>query len=196
MSRPPVKINVKRCNRLKQIIDETKVKQCRLSELTGISQQAISNMVQCKANVTETTARAVVEVFPQYNFEWLMGQSDYKTAMQQRLSTHIPGFIAKKTEENAVNGFMKAYGLYFAANIPGIPTNMSIEELSGLSPQKYEMLIGNTKAKVEFALCREKSQEIVAILSQQEYNNFVSDINDYVEFKFDKLFKQKGGTDG
>ena len=129
MARPWVKINVKRCKRLKQIIDETKITQYHLAELTNISPQSISNMVRCKANVTEKTARAVVEAFPQYNFEWLMGQSDYKTAMQQRLSTHIPGFIVKKTEENAVNGFMRTYGLYFAANIPGIPTNMSIEEL-------------------------------------------------------------------
>ena len=46
MPRPKAEINVKRCERLKQIIKEQGIKQTELSEETGISQKSISAMVQ------------------------------------------------------------------------------------------------------------------------------------------------------
>ena len=67
MPRPKAEINVKRCERLKQIIKEQGIKQTELSEETGISQQAISAMVQGKANVTEATAEIMADKFPQYS---------------------------------------------------------------------------------------------------------------------------------
>ena len=78
MPRPKAEINAKRCERLKQIIREQGIKQTKLSEETGISQQAISAMVRGKANVTETTAEIMAEKFPQYSVEWLLGFTDYK----------------------------------------------------------------------------------------------------------------------
>lgn len=84
MPRPKAEINAKRCERLKQIIREQGIKQTKLSEETGISQQAISAMVRGKANVTETTAEIMAEKFPQYSVEWLLGFTDYKT-MQKNL---------------------------------------------------------------------------------------------------------------
>ena len=79
MARPHTEIKEIRCNRLKQILEETKTTQKQLHEAINVSQQGISQMVNCKANVTSTTATAVIKLFPQYRLEWLMGFDDYKT---------------------------------------------------------------------------------------------------------------------
>lgn len=192
MARPWVKINVKRCKRLKQIIDETKITQYHLAELTNISPQSISNMVRCKANVTEKTARAVVEVFPQYNFEWLMGHSEYKTELEQRLSPKIFAIVSKKKREKAVNGFFEAHGLSFTRYLPGIPPDMPGDIFAELPPAEQQMHIKRAMSNMQYYLIETKSQKTIAVISKQEYENFVADINDYVEFKFDKLFKDKG----
>ena len=78
MARPKLKINAKRCERLKQIIEETGIHQNQLCADTGISQQAISAMVNKKANVTDQTAELIIERFPQYSLAWLKGDTDYK----------------------------------------------------------------------------------------------------------------------
>lgn len=192
MARPIVEINVKRCNRLKQLISETGIRQTQLSELTNISQQAISNMVQCKANVTETTARAVIEVFPQYNFDWLMGYSDYKTGLEQKIVPIASRFADKKLKENAVNNFLKAYGLYFEVHSCSVPPSMSIEDFNCLPSDTRESILKGISRFPKFSLIEAKSQKVIAIFSEREYENFITDINDYVEFKFDKLVKQKG----
>ena len=192
MARPWVKINVKRCERLKQIIDETKITQYHLAELTNISPQSISNMVRCKANVTEKTAKAVIDVFPEYNFDWLMGHSEYKTELEQRLSPKIFAIVSKKKREKAVNGFFEAHGLSFTRYLPGIPPDMPGDIFAELPPAEQQMHIKRSMSNMQYYLIETKSQKTIAVISKQEYENFVADINDYVEFKFDKLFKDKG----
>ena len=85
MARPKVKINANRGLRLKQICDEKGITQTQLSKLVNISQQAISNMINGNATVTETTAIEVIKVFPEYRYEWLMDFDNVKTKEEKKI---------------------------------------------------------------------------------------------------------------
>ena len=85
MARPKVKINANRGLRLKQICDEKGITQTQLSKLVNISQQAISNMINGNATVTETTAIEVIKVFPEYRYEWLMDFDNVNTKEEKKI---------------------------------------------------------------------------------------------------------------
>ena len=79
MPRPRVEINPIRGLRVKQLCEEQGISQTELSKRIFISKQKISDMINGKANVTETTAKVLSEKFPGYDFEWLMGYRNFKT---------------------------------------------------------------------------------------------------------------------
>lgn len=86
MARPKGEINVERCKRFKTICDELDITQMELSERLHISQQTISGMVRGKANVTDQTAHRMIELFPEYRYEWLVAIDDFKTRGDYYLS--------------------------------------------------------------------------------------------------------------
>lgn len=73
MARNTVEIKPIRGKRLKKLCDENGITQMELANKVFISQQTISKIIKGKANLTETTARKISEVYPGYSFEWLMG---------------------------------------------------------------------------------------------------------------------------
>lgn len=84
MARPTKDINVERCERLKTLLSEVKQRdstktQTQVANEIPISQQVLSNIVNAKANLTETTAKRIIELFPEYRFEWLWSGEGFKT---------------------------------------------------------------------------------------------------------------------
>lgn len=79
MPRPKVKINPICGKRLKELCKEQKITQTKLSEIIFITQQTLSKIVNGECSLTEQTARKIVNIFPIYRIEWLMGLDDYKT---------------------------------------------------------------------------------------------------------------------
>ena len=68
-----------RGERVKTIYQTLEMPQGRFAEMIGITQSAVSEMVNGKRKVTETTAQAIVQAFPKYRFEWIMGYDDFPT---------------------------------------------------------------------------------------------------------------------
>ena len=79
MARQKVEINPICGQRLKQICQEQGITQKQLHEKIHLSQQAISAIVKGKASLTGDIANKVIEVFPQYRIEWLLGYDDMPT---------------------------------------------------------------------------------------------------------------------
>lgn len=180
MSRPKAEINVKRCERLKQIIKEQGIKQTELSEETGISQQAISAMVQGKANVTETTAEIMVEKFPQYSVEWLLGFTDYKNNAEEFGMT-----VSQMQHE----GYLLLKGLSSFAQI----ANYQIKSCSPVSTCGKIVIEDALKAVREGYIISHNNVSIQ--LSIEEMNIFENEVCDFVELQLKHLFKRKGGPD-
>ena len=65
------------------LCQEQRITQKELAERIYISPQTISKIIGVKASLTEPTARAIIELFPSYSLEWLLGYSEYKTVNEQ-----------------------------------------------------------------------------------------------------------------
>lgn len=73
MGRPKKTINTLRGKRLKEIRNELGLSQKEFADRIHISVTAVSEMENSHKNVTETTARATIKEFPEYNLSWLLG---------------------------------------------------------------------------------------------------------------------------
>lgn len=177
MSRPRVEINLKRCERLKELIRETGIKQNQLAADTKISQQAISAMVQGKANVTETTAQLISEKFPQYSVEWLMGFSDYKNNAEQFCDT-----ISRAQEKadlllRGLSTFAQLTDYQIKLPLPpSVGGRVFVEDAITAIKEGYAISHGDESIQ----------------MSLEEMNTFENEILDLVELHLKHLFRRKG----
>ena len=79
MSRTKTEINPKRAENVKKLIEAEKITQTELADRIHMTQQNISRIVQMKQPLTEETARLIIEAFPEYRIEWLLGYDDSMT---------------------------------------------------------------------------------------------------------------------
>lgn len=179
MARPKGKVNVERCKRLKQILDDTHTTQKWLSEKTGISQQAISAMIKNQANVTETTANLVTDLFPQYSFEWLMGYTDFKNNSEK-----FGAVISEMQDESN----LLLHGLTAFAKL----CDYRIELASPPHrPNEESASIEKWIKMVHDGYIIRKDNKTVQ-LTLEEMNIFENEVCDFVELKLKHLFRQKG----
>lgn len=79
MSKKKTEINPVPADRFNTILSRENIKQTELSEKLHLTQQTISNIKRKKQNLTDQTARAIIELFPDYRIEWLLGYDDIMT---------------------------------------------------------------------------------------------------------------------
>lgn len=175
MSRPRVEINTERCKRLKQLIEETGIKQNQLAADTGISQQSISAMVQEKANVTDTTIEIIAKKFPRYSAEWLSGYSDYKNSAER-----FAAVISRSRNE----GELLLMGLDTFAHLAGYQIELNMPHSDKISVDK-----ALESVKTAYTLSHDGA---VIRLSVDEMNAFENEVFDSVELQLKHLFKRKG----
>lgn len=73
MSRNKVPIEPIRGKRLKKLIEDQGLTQKEFADKVNLTQQTVSKIINGKANLTEGVAREIVELFPSYGYEYLMG---------------------------------------------------------------------------------------------------------------------------
>ncbi len=85
MGRKKAEINPIRAERLKILIDrEKKIRhgdfsQIKFAESINMAQQNVSRIIQMHQALYEQTARHIIEQYPNYRIEWLLGYDDYMT---------------------------------------------------------------------------------------------------------------------
>ncbi len=84
MARPKIEINAERGNRLKELIETEGKKQYEFAKIIHISQQALSKIINGKANLTAERAAEIIEKFPDYNYHWLMADPDYPRQLKKK----------------------------------------------------------------------------------------------------------------
>lgn len=173
MARPKVKINANRGLRLKQICDEKGITQTQLSKLVNISQQAISNMINGNATVTETTAIEVIKVFPEYCYEWLMDFDNVKTKEEKKIQMwEQEGRITTSTVRLIAASFrQQGYEMKMCT-----PAN---------TPEGYKF-----HNKDGYYLFRKDSDPIV--ISVDDYFRMEASILEFTEFVTSKYLKKEG----
>lgn len=159
MPRPKLELNPIRGKRLKQIIREKGISQQALSKTIHISQQAISAMVNERANLTETTAKAVIKLYPEYRYEWLMGYDDFKTRDDMYLSKFSERFKAVSNQMDFMNCVFRLNGyiIKYIENDPNVP-NIEFEK------DYYAIFDGSN---------------MIAKLSIEEFQNLNEELSNY-----------------
>lgn len=83
VSRKKTELNPKRAERVKIIIDREKISQIEFAHRIHQSQQNVSRIVTLKSALTEDNAQAIVNAFPEYRLQWLLGYDDFMTQTDQ-----------------------------------------------------------------------------------------------------------------
>lgn len=171
MARPKVEIKPIRGFRVKQLCTELQITQAELARKTNISVQAISGMINGKVNVTETSANAIHEAFPQYSFKWIMGYSDYKTVLEEKLANADKVHGKAVMEMDGFRSFASVNG--FSVNIPDAG---EINEYTEADIFKHWFTLSNGKQSVE--------------LSTTEMGNLIDDISDYIKYRLNRYIEK------
>lgn len=179
MPRKKVEINPIRGKRLKELLNDQKTDQKELSKQIFISAQTISKIVNGKATLTEQTARLVIDKYPFYNFEWLMGYSDFKYNHSE-----------KKHNDDLLKVGMNAFESMLNYQIaPVIPMKQGVSNI-----KEYMTAYMETYNSGYFI----RRGNLQGHLSVNEYNSLKQEITDFIDFKLSKYLKEtikKGGND-
>ena len=87
--RPAKKIKPEQSVRLKSLLDNEDIKQKQLSAMIPISQQTISKIVQGHAPISNSLAERIIELFPQYSLQWLLGYVDDRYMFAEDYAKHM-----------------------------------------------------------------------------------------------------------
>jgi transcriptional regulator with XRE-family HTH domain len=114
--RPTVEINPKQGKRLKELCIEEEITQAQLGREINYSQQTISKIVQGKAPLQPYIAEQIIEKFPSYRREWLLGLDDWKTEEEMQEAIFRIAWGESEKEEDIFADFMFCLGFKFVPN--------------------------------------------------------------------------------
>lgn len=171
MGRPKTEINPKRAERLKELIKAEGITQTQFAGSVGMSQQNISRIITKKHALTEETARTIIDHYPKYPLEWLLGYEDYMTVADK--------LVAELSQAQEESDFM-TFALIGLARLSGFTVDPA-EQQSDNSPQS---VINAIKKSVTFS----RDGRSVS-LSLAELNDFENELCDYVEMRLKHMIK-------
>lgn len=164
MSRKKTEINPKRAENLKTLITRVGLTQKQFGENVGYSQQNLSNIIKLKTPLTEEAARLIIEKYPDYRIEWLLGYDDCMTNAD--LFTKSIS-LAEKQHDNNISVITHLAGLrkidfYLYStgflNTNGIPEDQFIVRKDGqerfMTYSQLSDMIDDLSALVESQLTR------------------------------------------
>lgn len=207
MSRKRVEVNPIRGKRLKMLLTENGIDQQELADKIGYTKEHISYIINGRRNLTEEAAQAVVKQFPDTRIEWLMGYDDFKTQLQSSLFPAVKSLISTKNRERALKKMLSVYGLSFEFDPKEPPhsfealENTKIEDMDKIPEDVLSQGISDFMEREDNQpdyILKCSSGETILRCSKKQIKQLAIDIEDYLEFKLNKLEIQckKGEDDG
>ena len=167
-------INPECAKRLKELLLDRKITQTELHKMTGISLNTISKIINRKSPLTPYIASEIANCFPGIKYEWLLGNSDYKT------DTDVFNAVFDKHNERYEK---KVMALTLLAGLRGI-------EILLISSG---FVIGPSGGYEDIYVVRCGEKQFHA--SYSEITEWVDDILDFTELKLNRLVNKMGGSD-
>jgi len=169
-------INQKSVERLRTLLDREDLKQYQLADMIASAPETISAIMNFRKPLTSSMANRIIEVFPDYRYEWLMGDGDDSIATKKDAEAQvIKGmFDLLDQEQKAVLMLANAYDYFF--DFP-----REIPKAADGYPD-----IENTGA-IQIFLNGEK----ISSCSFEQYWDLTDEIRDFVLFKVQRLSKGK-----
>lgn len=173
MGRKKSEIKPEPAERLKKLCEDERIKQKELSEKILLSPQTISKIINKKSSLTEDNAKRIIDLYPQYRFEWLMGYDPYKTTAELNIA-----ILSQAQQE----GDKLLLGLQAFASLSG-----------------YEILIplsaSGSRDVMEIVEAINHGYSIThagktVFISIDNMNRLQNEICDFVEFKLQKIVEE------
>lgn len=161
--------------RLKQLLNETRTTQKQLSAKIFLSQQTISQIVTGAASLTPSNAQRIVELFPDYSLEWLLGLSDYKNQKEKNIETF------NKIQRD---GSSLEAGFYILASLKGFEISNPVErmpEIVHVEEMMKQVKEGYSIRNIQGETC---------FISVEEMNHLQNDVCDYIEYRLNRWMKK------
>lgn len=170
MGRKRTLINPVRAKRLKALIEAEGITQTEFAESLYRSQQSISRIITGKNALTEETAKEIIEKFPRYRLEWLLGYDPYMTQLDLNVATLEKGMEETDILHSGVNVFLHLSGYSIS---PAYENDGTLE--------------GTVKAITSGYVISRDGQSITLDLLQ--FNQFANKISDYVDFELQHMIR-------
>lgn len=208
MARKKVEINPICGDRLKQICREQGITQLQLSNMIHLSQQGVSAIVNHHASLTGEMASRVIDVFPQYRIEWLLGYDDAPTSddvqahkNMMKLKAHM---ITASYNQGILNNLLGIIDNEARHN-DGIDINViqpltvvQMHEQGLISDEEWEgWTHGGNQSEHMKALAAEHSDYVVTIdgesinIPVRDFFLLADDIDQYALFRMKEYMKNK-----
>lgn len=190
MPRIKPEINRESALRIKELLEDNNVKQKELAEKLHYSEQHISLILTGKRPLSVETAREIAKLFPPVRFEWIMGYDNFRTPTEYQEFPFSKIAVDKQFAKQAISMLAAMSGYQF--KLEG--TNgcaISPEDVFGVSKENREFLkkhISEIRGDCVYAVLL--NGEKVGEISIDRFNQTVSEIKDFVDFKLSRLFKE------
>ena len=193
MPRMKSEINHESALRIKELLDDNDMKQKELAEKLHYSEQHISLILTGKRPLPVETAKEIARLFPPVRFEWIMGYDNFRTPTEYAEVPFAKKAADKQFAKQAVSMLAATSGYKF--EVEGTSgCAISPEDVFGMTKEGREFLekhITEIRGDCVYAILLngEKKGEI----NIDGFNQIVSEIRDFAEFKLSRLCK--GGVD-
>lgn len=174
MSRPKVEINPIAGLRLKELLKEQNMSQLKLSKTIFYSQQTISKVIQGTARLTEAMASRIIEIFPNYYKEWLLGY-DY------------PKNQYELNKQNLYRSIQEGNLLFVALQALAEVNGFSLKFKNNCSDETADIEDIVSKYTSGFILMKEEKSYSISI---EEMNVLENKISEYAEFLLNKYIEK------
>lgn len=98
--------NQKRINKIKNLMLEERLSNKELAERIGVSSVWVCYMLNGKKPVSDKTIRRIMEAFPSRKYEWMLGEAEYRIAMDNETAK----IIAQQAADYIYEKIMEAIG--------------------------------------------------------------------------------------
>lgn len=191
MGRKKQDINKVRGQNLQLLLSEKKMSQVALAAKIPYTKEHINSVIKGHRNLTDEMARVILELdeFSSERYEWLMDYTKLRTNLEENLYPLVKKLVERKQREVAVTEMLKEFSLSFELNIPD-KLNMTTEEFTNLPDHKMEQVLNDFNSyNISYTL-KKSDGEIILQCRLDEYETFINDICDYLEFKLNQMLER------
>lgn len=186
-------LNKKRGNRLRELITERKVTQCKLSEMIGCTEQHVSYIINGRRTLTESNAETIVKLFPPTRLEWLMGRDDFKTPIIAKIHPVVKNLLDGRKEGDCFQLLAFLSGYEFVQYSEPEDSCVKSGDIDSLSDDEitdaFDKALSRVKSEDFYEI--HKDGVVIAHCSMDTLKGLEKETRDFVDFIIQKCVSRQ-----
>lgn len=182
MARKPSQKNPKSRERLIQIIQEQGLTQADFASRAYTSSSTITQIKTGKIGLSRDTAEAIIQAFPDYRIEWLLGFDDIKTHTEydayESLSLHLAFENYEKRQQIIRNRQLRR-------DKEKLKAVVALGKAAGYDIKYHDGDCISFYCLFPDAIEKDLTEHIKVFMDEQETMDFVSEIFEFVKWRYE-----------